>query len=1573
MHEQAAISSPQTQPAAQPASLLQQELPAGEEVMPIYLPVQFKLSVGAPDDPLEDEADAMAGKVMRMPGDSFVQRKCSHCEAEAEKTSGDKEEEKVQRRPLASFITPFIQTKSNGEGTVSDTLSNQISSSRGSGSTIDGETKTFMENRFGTDFSGVKIHTGNESVQMNRELNAKAFTVGSDIYFNEGQYNPGSESGKHLLAHELTHTIQQDGGVGVQQKHNPAPGKIIQRFIPDDEKLLTRTKEENVVDKNIGYWEIYEMSAILPLRNITPETSPYSYSNRTFRAQKLMRDANIALNNKKIGVDGILGPEMLIFLHFIATDQKQDALKFQVAGLGFDMEALASKKADIAVHKSFTNIFKLNFVQEWDVTGPGDMVFEHITVSDEKASIKWCDSILFEDAIPQQLVDDGFTLGQRYAILKKIYAGVSFKGRAAFVTANREFLDNSADNTTMVNRDPGKTTDNPLRVAFSADNDGKATNMDSWFGFQYPNAKAKSTRQQLGLKDLQGIPQLTGLLLSFYIPPITTMERARIDVIRQQYLDDWMTNMDEYIAIKEAAIIAILNDEDTSWYIIPGKMNHELASFWNKPIVFEKLLDKLVSHPDKNYFTLMVQRLKGWKKIDVLQTFVQLCNKTKYKTNALVVEAFDLLQKMKHSVQMHDYATGSKEEQGVWINKEKNASSFLHVGDVTGGMYRITETKERLKNEKRAALEARMWELVNAKIANGLSDTPKPQKEMTEKELMESVLEQAAKEVGITQSDIEEVKYEEAFRIKGVTSKNISGVEEFFVAYERVARVGGEAGQWEVTESSGGYESRESFETALGWYHFHNTMKATEKFITYMAVGELVIVGGIVLLAGGGAALIALGGGAKIVGLSIGISVLIYMITTDHYTVEGFLKAALEGYLMAVGFKLIAPVGAAAAKLIGTATFRQKLVGLIVQSIITGGGTGAFTGAGAMFIEDIITGQLRSPEEYFKKAATGAIYGALFELGGSFVIGPIFRTVGKDVLNKIKNIEQLQSFFTAKNIVLKPGEWGTEIGKAYSGFKKWVGESFQGKAVGEIGREMLDKSKALLNSYVTGLELTIHRQALDLIDAGMTKESGQALENLIASSRAKLGFLKSNAFIDDVLNQLVKEPARTNPFFSVVNAADNALLEMLMQGKKLNELANSPSLLKVATTRKPVEVAGLLKNRFDANVPESEAWASSLLKQGDDVQKKILDLLESRGAAVTPKSLLRIAESGTVLSEEVVEGVSRMLTEAKPKGILAADIENVLAGVSNDKIKAFLESMGKLPKNEFDELLGLSGKADQAVRLINYAKDSAQLIRMLDLSGKNANALDGIFQATAGKGNFADDIEYLLGKPGASATSVTDLVTLFHGDAGLARRVLDKVGPLIKNKSLLDKMFSTISKAGEQGTLLAERLGAGRFESVDGYLDLIKKSSIDTQNIRGVNQTIDKAEALSGRGVKNSDLRFEDDGGGSGFHDVDIGVKDPAVSGGYTEAYQFKSLNGPVTAKKIQDAAIQMKNVKSAKKILEFKCDASTTTAIIEDAKVLGEMRFQSGLKTAGKGNGITEFRFILEDGTVIIKNTGNL
>lgn len=256
--------------------------------MPLFLkslPIQTKLTVNAPNDAYEQEADRVADQVISPSGaqssvaQSFVQRKCEKCE----------QEEQLQRKPLTNlsiqrqtaepqglfdvgcFRSNFagvyetkrdlmlnrigwrlihpgactecegklyidccehgdrecessnaestsVQQKSETSGQSQEPASSagletQLASKQDGGSPLPDSVKGLMESRMGYGFDRVRIHTDQDAVQMNRDLGAQAFTHGANIFFGAGKFNPSSTSGNHLLAHELTHVVQQTGDI----------------------------------------------------------------------------------------------------------------------------------------------------------------------------------------------------------------------------------------------------------------------------------------------------------------------------------------------------------------------------------------------------------------------------------------------------------------------------------------------------------------------------------------------------------------------------------------------------------------------------------------------------------------------------------------------------------------------------------------------------------------------------------------------------------------------------------------------------------------------------------------------------------------------------------------------------------------------------------------------------------------------------------------------------------------------------------------------------------------------------------------------------------------------------------------------------------------------------------------------------------------------------------------------------------------------------------------------------------------------------------------------------------------
>lgn len=188
--------------------------------------IQPKLTIGNQNDKYEKEADRIADEVIQMPdsapviepqkevSEKRIQRLCPQCRQRLK-----------QRKPLNCpdceenlQLKATIQKSTLAKNEVSAQTSTQLKALQGTGKPLSANVRQEMSQKMDADFRSVRVHTSSEAHQLNRQLGSLAFTHGSDIYFDNGKYDPGSTSGRHLLAHELVHTIQQQGQVNVLQR-----------------------------------------------------------------------------------------------------------------------------------------------------------------------------------------------------------------------------------------------------------------------------------------------------------------------------------------------------------------------------------------------------------------------------------------------------------------------------------------------------------------------------------------------------------------------------------------------------------------------------------------------------------------------------------------------------------------------------------------------------------------------------------------------------------------------------------------------------------------------------------------------------------------------------------------------------------------------------------------------------------------------------------------------------------------------------------------------------------------------------------------------------------------------------------------------------------------------------------------------------------------------------------------------------------------------------------------------------------------------------------------------------------
>ncbi|HEY9076522.1 MAG TPA: DUF4157 domain-containing protein [Anaerolineaceae bacterium] len=212
----------------------------------------------------------------------------------------------LQRKVGNRAVQRLLAQRSGGDGSfeLDDQVASRINSERSSGQPLDAQVQESMGAQLGYDFSDVKVHTSPESHNLNRALDAEAFTTGHDVFFREGAYQPGSTSGQQLLAHELTHVVQQGTGevpsTGNMTVNAPGdtfeqeadrtasnlssanPG-VQRQSVPDEEE------EETAMPKRLQRQEVPEEEEEVQTKRLQRQSVPDEEEEETAMPKRLQR------------------------------------------------------------------------------------------------------------------------------------------------------------------------------------------------------------------------------------------------------------------------------------------------------------------------------------------------------------------------------------------------------------------------------------------------------------------------------------------------------------------------------------------------------------------------------------------------------------------------------------------------------------------------------------------------------------------------------------------------------------------------------------------------------------------------------------------------------------------------------------------------------------------------------------------------------------------------------------------------------------------------------------------------------------------------------------------------------------------------------------------------------------------------------------------------------------------------------------------------------------------------------------------------------------------------------------
>jgi len=555
-------------------------------------------------------------------------------------------------------------------------------------------------------------------------------------------------------------------------------------------------------------------------------------------------------------------------------------------------------------------------------------------------------------------------------------------------------------------------------------------------------------------------------------------------------------------------------------------------------VLFDYLLKELQQRDGGRWFNELFDAIEGAHNGDLYFFVMQICQQTSFASHPRVERNRALF-----NLRRRDYLKNEYDAVNKAIILDKNPSLRMKPGEF---LKALSREEKRIIPARLAQLQEAVDRLSKERIGKLLRGEDKST--YNKDEFAKQVLGDASKEINLSNDDLEEITIQRWLKLIDIKFQMEDGLERYYITYEYWDRIDKE----EITFVQGSRKtvSDSDFEFLLWSWDFARDAAFWDTAIKVVSVVAIIAIAWEI---GAIAFLVELAGGGLAVGISIGLSELIYLCTAKHYSLEGFLIAAVEGYFFALGFRFGGGVGNLLAERIGAQSLEKLILGWVVDKITTGvvgGATSAFLIKFSNDIIDISLGRKQgfsSLGDYVRSMEIGAAMGVLFEFG-SAPLQPILRGLGRQGAETVESILQK---VRAEGIGLRT--WNGLVKDALSKLSSRFSEILDKTALKDVPEAFGTKISQISQAYLDRLASDIAARVLRIRRINLSPRATRGMEKLLQA----IGGQIEDQELFALLNRLQSNPAQLRQLLEACEALDEAALKALSDPAELNRFADS--------------------------------------------------------------------------------------------------------------------------------------------------------------------------------------------------------------------------------------------------------------------------------------------------------------------------------------------------------------------------------------------------------------------------------